>query len=100
MGKRPVRKMAFAALLSAVFPGLGQFYNAQVRKGLGFLVGALVLLTLLLSWADLNALQHSALTGIPPENIGQLFLISLLLLALALWSIVDAGRVAARPEQR
>ncbi len=96
MRNTPVRNMAFAALLSAVFPGLGQLYNGHVRKGLGFLVGAVALLALLLNVTDLNALQQSALTGVPPENIGQLFLITLLLLALALWSIVDAGRAAHR----
>ncbi len=96
MGNTRVRNMAFAALLSAVFPGLGQLSNGHVRKGLGFFVGAVALLALLVSMTDLNALQQSALTGAPPDNIGQLFLITLLLLALALWSMVDAGRVARR----
>ena len=96
MGSKPALKMALAAFLSAVFPGLGQFHNGQVLKGLGFLIAALALLALLLRVTDLNALQQSALSGVPPENIGQLFLMSVLLLALVLWSIVDAGRVASR----
>ncbi len=96
MGNKPVLKMAFAALLSAVFPGLGQFHNGQVVKGIGFLIGALALLAVMMSVVDLDALQQSALAGVPPDNIGQLFLISVLLFGLALWSIVDAGRVAGR----
>lgn len=92
------RNAGFAALLSAVFPGLGQFYNRQVFKGVGFVTGALILVTLLLTLADLQALQVAALSGAPPENLGRLFLTTVLLLAVALWSVVDAARVAKRSQ--
>ena len=32
-----------AGILSGVLPGLGQFYNRQLGKGVGFLIGFLVL---------------------------------------------------------
>ena len=94
----PARRQARSNLLSAVFPGVGQFYNRQVFKGVGFVTGALILVSLLLSLADLQALQVAALSGAPPENLGRLFLTTVLLLAVALWSIVDAARVAKRSQ--
>lgn len=90
------RSAGVAGLLSAVLPGLGQFYNRQWGKGLGFLLGVFLLVVALLGMADLEQLQRSAATGAPPVNIGQLFLLSLLILVLAVWSIVDAARSAKR----
>ena len=81
-------------MLSALLPGLGQFYNRQWGKGVSFLVGLLVLFAALARSADLEKLQQAAASGIQPENIGQLFLLSLLILVLAVWSIVDAARSA------
>ncbi|MBI4400569.1 MAG: hypothetical protein HY581_02915 [Nitrospirae bacterium] len=92
------RSPGVAALLSAVLPGLGQFYNRQWGKGLGFLLGVLLLLGALLSMADLEKLRQSAAAGAPPENIGLLFLLILLLFALLIWSIVDAARSAKRSQ--
>ena len=91
-----VRNAGLAALLSAVFPGLGQFYNRQAFKGVGFLSGALMLAIVLLTLVDPRALQRAALSGVPPDNLGRLFLTSILLLAVALWSVVDAASVAKR----
>lgn len=88
-----------AGLLSAVLPGLGQLYNRQWVKGVGFLVGLLVLGGALVSSADLEKLQQSAAMGVQPENIGHLFLLSLLILVLAVWSIVDAARTAKRSQR-
>ncbi|MGH7167728.1 MAG: DUF5683 domain-containing protein [Nitrospiraceae bacterium] len=88
-----------AAVLSALLPGLGQFYNRQWAKGVGFLVGLLVLFTALARSADLEKLQQAAASGAQPANIGQLLLLSLLILVLAVWSIVDAARVAKQSQQ-
>ncbi|MEK6618646.1 MAG: DUF5683 domain-containing protein [Nitrospirota bacterium] len=88
-----------AGFLSAVLPGLGQLYNRQWVKGVGFLVGLLVLGGALVSSADLEKLQQSAAMGAQPENIGHLFLLSLLILVLAVWSIVDAARTAKRSQR-
>lgn len=86
-------------MLSALLPGLGQFYNRQWGKGLGFLVGLLVLGGALVGSVDPEKLQQSAASGATPENLGQLLLLTLLLLALAVWSIVDAAR-SAKQSQR
>ena len=85
---------AIAAVLSALLPGLGQFYNGQWGKGLGFLIALLTAGGLLHSSVDLPSLQQSVGQGIPPENIGRVFLLLLLLLVIAIWSIVDASRTA------
>jgi len=100
------RNAALAALLSAVLPGLGQFYNRQWGKGLGFLLGVLLGFLAFLSQAgallgstDLAQIQQSAAAGNPPENLGQLLILSVLILGVALWSIVDAARSAKRAGQ-
>ncbi len=97
--------MAFAATLSAVFPGLGQLYNGQRFKGVCFLGGALVLVILFLSMLDPSmldpvALQQSAQSGVLPENFGRILLLTLALTSVLLWSIVDAARVARRAGTR
>jgi TM2 domain-containing membrane protein YozV len=57
-----------AAVLSAVIVGVGQFYNGDIKKGAAMLIGAVVL--------------GAATAGV-------------LWLALAIWSAVDAYRVAS-----
>src|SRR2546427_9006745 len=44
-----------AGILSGVLPGLGQFYNRQLGKGAGFLIGFLVLAGVLVFGGDLQA---------------------------------------------
>ena len=83
------RRKVVALILSGVFPGLGQFYNRQPIKGTVLLVAGIVLSWILGREAptDLRALTESgaALT---------VFLFALL--AVWLWSVVDAWRVAGR----
>ncbi len=88
------RRAGLAALLSALLPGLGQFYNRQWGKGTAFLLSVLVLFGSLIYRADLDALERSVATGNPPEGIGQVFLLTLIILALIIWSMVDAARSA------
>ena len=90
---------ALAALLSALLPGLGQFYNRQRGKGMGFLLGLLALGSALTSSVDLEHLQQAAASGDTVDNIGQLAILMLLLLALAVWSVVDAARSAKKSLQ-
>jgi prolipoprotein diacylglyceryltransferase len=85
-----------AGVLSAVVPGLGQFYCRQWGKGAGFLVGTLLLFGFLMASVDPAKLQQAAETGAPLDNMGQIISILLLLLALAILSIVDAVRTAKR----
>ncbi len=96
MGRDGPRHAALAALLSALLPGLGQWYNRQWGKGVGFFLGLLALGGILLSSVDPDDLLHLSTTGMMPHNIGRLFLVSLLILGLALWSIADAAWVANR----
>jgi len=96
MGTRRATNPAVAGLLSAVFPGVGQFYNRQWGKGAAFLLGLLILAGILIGSVDPQALQQAADAGTPPENIGLLFLLATLILAVAVWSIVDAIRSAKR----
>ena len=80
-----------AFFLSSVFPGLGQFYNRQALKGGAFLVAGIAL-----SWligravpTDLMALASA------PVGTDAILLLSLLL-AIWLWSAIDAWRVGMR----
>ena len=83
------RSRLTALVLSGFFPGLGQFYNRQPVKGMIGLVAGLVL-----SWAagratpsDPLALDQAGFALFGPLGA---------LLAVWLWSIVDAWRVAGR----
>jgi len=83
------RRKVIALILSGIFPGLGQFYNRQPVKGaIGLGAG------LLLSWlagratpSDPLALDQAGFALFGPLGA---------LLAVWLWSIVDAWRVAGR----
>ena len=83
------RRKVLALILSGVFPGLGQFYNRQPVKGVLFLVVGGVLSWLLgrLTPTDPRALVR-------PE--ASFFVLLAVLLAVWLWSAIDAWRVAGR----
>jgi hypothetical protein len=83
------RRKTVALVLSGIFPGLGQFYNRQPIKALAFLA-----LGLALSWlvgraapTDPGALVRPGLALLVPLCA---------LLAVSLWSVVDAWRTAGR----
>jgi hypothetical protein len=83
------RRRVVALILSSVFLGLGQFYNRQPLKGALFLVVGVVLSWLVIRTipTDPTALAH---VGAAP------FVLLLVLLAIWLWSLVDAWREAGR----
>ena len=85
-----------AALLSGLLPGLGQFYNRQLRRGALFLVGFLVLAGALIGGVDVDSLERAVSAGAMPDDIWMLVALELLILALAGWSVVDAYRVAKK----
>jgi hypothetical protein len=78
-----------ALVLSGFFPGLGQLYNRQWLKGTAFAVAGV-----LLSWLAMRGLPGTleALASAPPDRtvLGE----SGLLLAIWVWSVIDAWRVA------
>ena len=83
------RRRVVALILSGIFPGLGQFYNRHLLKGaIGLVLG------LALSWlAGRTAPSDPSALARP----GGALLASLCaLLAVWLWSIIDAWRTAGR----
>src|SRR5437867_3297969 len=83
------RRKTVALILSGIFPGLGQFYNRQPIKALVFLALGIVLSWLVSRAAptDADALTRPAAALVVPLCA---------LLAVSLWSVIDAWRTAAR----
>jgi hypothetical protein len=88
---------ALAGVLSGLMPGLGQFYCRQWKKGAAFLIGALVVDGALGASVGMLKLMQASLSGTPVDDAGSILLRSIPLLAVALWSVVDAVRTAKRP---
>jgi hypothetical protein len=88
-----------AGILSGVLPGLGQFYNRQLGKGVGFLVGFLVLAGVLVFGIDLQMLEQAMASGVQPENLSLLLAVEVLMLILVIWCITDAARTAKRTQK-
>ncbi|OGB97033.1 MAG: hypothetical protein A3G35_02865 [candidate division NC10 bacterium RIFCSPLOWO2_12_FULL_66_18] len=89
---RGSRRQWIALTLSGVFPGLGQFYLRAWGKGAGFLIAggaATWALGRLVSVEDLMA----GLLPYPTATLSAL----LALLAVFLWSVVDAWLSGGRP---
>src|SRR5205823_7680293 len=76
-----------AGILSGVLPGLGQFYNRQWLKGVGFLLGTMVVDAVLGVTAGMIKFFQS---GAPPENTGLFLFGSVMVLGIVIWSITDA----------
>ena len=90
-------KPGIAAFLSAVFPGLGQWYNGERLKGVGFFTAAGILLV----WAGTSLPSEDSLLqalerGEPVDGMGRIAVILVVVLVIACWSIVDAWRSGAR----
>lgn len=89
-----MRSPRLAAILSAFFPGLGQFYNRHWFKGLGFFVGSGMVFEMMGDGFSVEDLMAGDLSGIR-KALGFL----LILLCLLVWSMVDAYRSAKKPPQ-
>jgi hypothetical protein len=87
------RRQWIALILSGVFPGFGQLYLRAWRKGLAFTIAGVAA-----SWAlgQLVSVQD-LLTGLLPHP-GATLGLTLTLLALFLWSSVDAWLSAGNPQ--
>ena len=83
------RRPALSALLSAVFPGLGQFYNRDWLKGAGFFSATVVLMGFAGGSISVEALLSAGAVDLRPV-LGSVILLAV----LALWSVVDAYRRA------
>ena len=93
--KGAVKNPWVAGILSGALPGLGQFYNRQWLKGVGFLLGTLIVDGVLGVTAGMIKFFQS---GAPPENTGQFLFGSLIVLVIVIWSITDAARTAKRSQ--
>ena len=84
------RSPMVAALLSGLFPGLGQLYNRQWRKAFLFFAGGVL------------ASGATLFVDIAPDDLlaalRVLLLLSVPFLALALWSVIDAYRAAKQTQ--
>jgi len=88
---RPRRSPLVAVLLSGFFPGLGQLYNRQWVKALLFgVVSAIV------GFGPLSPLAVDIDPDDPAGGLTRVLVGSLPFLAIALWSVIDAYRVARR----
>jgi arabinogalactan oligomer/maltooligosaccharide transport system permease protein len=81
------RRQAVGFILSGIFPGLGQLYNREYLKGVLFIIPGAVL-----TWLVSRALPADLLALAQPGATMMLLLATLL--ALWLWAIIDAWRVA------
>lgn len=85
----PRRRQVIALMLSGIFPGIGQLYNRQPVKGA---IG--VVLGVVLTWAAARAAPADPVALAQPgaDVLGPL----LALLAVWVWSLVDAWRAAGQ----
>ena len=83
------RRQVVGFILSGVFPGLGQLYNREYLKGVLFIVPSAVLI-----WLTFRAAPTDLLALAQPSPT--LMLLMAALLAIWLWAIVDAWKVAGR----
>ena len=81
------RRQVVGFILSGLFPGLGQLYNREYLKGVLFVVPSAVL-----SWFVGRATPTDLLALAQPS--ATLMLLLAALLAIWLWAIIDAWKVA------
>lgn len=96
MGTDRPSNPTIAGVLSGLMPGLGQFYCRQWGKGAGFLAGAVVIDGGF--GVSLGMLERIRSFGapVPSDALVKLLLGSVLFLAIAVWSILDAVRTARK----
>ena len=78
-----------ALILSGIFPGLGQLYNREFLKAALFVIPSVGL-----SWLVTRAVSVDPLALIERGASPTVILAMLVLLAIWLWSVVDAWRSA------
>ena len=83
-------RKSVALFLSGTFPGLGQLYNRQPIKAGAFLIGGIAL-----SWLLGRAIPDPLALLTEPVRANVIGLLCLIL-ALWIWSVIDAWRAAGR----
>ena len=87
------RRQWIALILSGLFPGLGQLYLRAWGKGAAFLLGAGVV-----TWGLGGLVEMDELLGGHVAHPLPILGLLTALLALALWSLVDAWRCGGEPQ--
>jgi hypothetical protein len=85
------RRRIIAAMLSGVFPGLGQLYKRDWLKAVVFTIGGI-----LTAFGPLSPMDIDIDLDNPTPGLRYLALASLPFLVVALWSVIDAYRVPKR----
>ena len=85
------RSPIVAALLSGVFPGLGQLYKHETLKALLFLVGGAVT-----AFGPFSPVDIDIDLDDPAAGLRKVLLAALPFLVIALWSVIDAYRTGQR----
>jgi hypothetical protein len=91
-----MKKPWAAAFLSAIFPGLGQFYKRHWLKGGSFLAAAVMILFLaaavILSGLANGRISIESLVAGDTSGLFKVQGLLLIFLAVQIWSMVDAYR--------
>ena len=90
--RRSRRRQWIAVILSGLFPGLGQVYLRAWGKGAAFLLAAAVV-----TWALGGLVEIDDLIGGHVAHPVPILGLLLGLLALSLWSLMDAWRCGGGP---
>jgi ribosomal protein L40E len=86
---RQERSTRTATLASVIWPGLGQLYNGETRKGIGFIIAGVLVVLLALN-------EHpSRRTGEPPL----FYLFIAVFFAVWLYGIYDASNTAKKTNE-
>lgn len=86
---RRARSRVLAVFLSGLFPGMGQLYNGDPWRALGFVVAAIAT-----GFGPWNPLDVEIDVDDPALGLRNVLLASIPFLAVATWSAVDAWRRA------
>lgn len=103
-----MKRVLLSVGLSLLAPGIGQFYNRQVKKGVGILLASIVLFLTMMGWILAHAVSKVPSDVIAPtkemmepiiletfkEQAGAINIIFILFLALWAYAITDSYFIA------
>lgn len=96
--EKPPTNPTLAAILSMLLPGLGQFYNREIGKGIGFLLGAGSTAFILADGFRTLSKSNLAYNEVPLwSREDMVFTVGPFLIGCIVWSVVDAFQTARGP---
>lgn len=103
--EKPKKNPRLAAALSVVLPGLGQMYNHEVSKGLGFFAAAAFMVLIIVGGFNQSLARPGGYSELERafgaqvwSNQDLLFAVGPFLLGFIVWSAVDAFNTARGPQ--